>query len=107
MPQPGRGKRRKGEDDKEGVPAAWRYPFRRAALRNGGHAWRIARAGFKGAKPIIAARAAPSFDPFGEPATGCLSNTLDWMNPDNPPDIFTTDIDADFSAEQDRYFPQL
>ena len=36
-----------------------------------------------------------------------LSDTLDWMNPYEPPAAFTADIDADISPPQDQYFPHL
>lgn len=35
------------------------------------------------------------------------SDTLDCMNPFEPPDAFAADIDADLGGPQDRYFPQL
>jgi hypothetical protein len=93
-------KRRKGESDKESGRAVWRYPFWRAALRNGGRAWRRTSAAFKGAQAIIV-REEP--DHFAA-ATGYLADTLDWLSHFNASD---DDIDADFGAQQDQYFPQL
>jgi hypothetical protein len=102
-PQRGSGRRRKDGDTETGRGAI-RHPFRRAARMLFGSARRIARATFKGAKPITA-REEPLFDPFAD-AAACMADTLDWMNPYNPPDISGIDIDADFGAQQDQCFPQ-
>jgi hypothetical protein len=103
-PQP---RRRSGETDK-GFVMAWRTMLHRAATKTGAAArgryaaLRPAKAALAKAEPEAVACVA---DPYTA-ATAYLSDTLDWLNlwQDNADNDHW--LDDDFSAKEDRYFPQ-
>ena len=96
-PQPEAKRRGKGEGGNPTSPALRQQHTGNPRLR--GEAARGRYAGLR-------SRPAAVPDPVVTAET-CLLDTLDWMNPYEPPDNFTPDIDADFAPPQSAHFPHL